>query len=62
MKKRKVEKYLVQNISTERHKNSAINAMRRMLNEEELKLKRAMKSIDFVPRELRFINSISEKI
>ena len=62
MKKRIFEKYLVQNVSTERHKNSAINAMRRMLNEEELKLKRAMKSIDFVPRELRFINSISEKI
>ena len=62
MKKRKVEKYLVQIVSTERHKNSAINAMRKMLNEEELKLQRAMKSFDIVPRELRFLNSISVKI
>ena len=62
MKKRIFEKYLVQNVSTERHKNSAINAMRKMLNEEELKLQRAMKSFDIVPRELRFLNSISVKI
>ena len=62
MKKRIFEKYLVQNVSTERHKNSAINAMRKMLNEEELKLQRAMKSFDIVPRELRFLNSTSVKI
>ena len=35
--------------------------MRKMLNEKELKLKRAMKSIDIVPRELRFLISISVK-
>ena len=42
MKKRIFEKYLVPNVSNERHKNSAINAMRKMLNEEELKLKRTI--------------------
>ena len=42
MKKRNFEKYFVQNVRTERQKNSAIHAMRKMLNEEELKLKRTI--------------------
>ena len=41
--------------------NSAIPAMKKMLNEEEMKLKRAMKNI-IVPREHCFNNSISVKI
>ena len=61
MKKRKIEKFLVKNIATERYKNSAIPAMKKMLNEEEMKLKRAMKNI-IVPREHCFNNSISVKI
>ena len=60
MKKRKIEKFLVQNIATERYKNSAVPAMKKMLNEEEIKLKRAMKNI-IVPREHCFNNSISVK-
>ena len=34
--------------------------MKKMLNEEELKLKRAIQNIDIVPRELCFSNSISK--
>ena len=62
MKKRNVEKFLINNIVTERYKRSAIPAMKKMLNEEELKLKRAIQNIDIVPRELCFSNSISVKI
>ena len=62
MKKRNVEKFLINNIVTERYKRSAIPAMKKMLNEEELKLKRAIQNIDIVPRELCFSNSISAKI
>ena len=62
MKKRNVEKFLINNIVTERYKRSAIPAMKKMLNEEELKLKRAIQNIDIVPRELCFRNSISAKI
>ena len=59
MDKRRVEKYLINNISTER---SAIPAMKKLLNDEELKLRRVMKSVKSVPREHCIVNSISEKI
>ena len=62
MKKRTEEKFLINNIVTERYKRSSIPAMKKMLNEEELKLKRAFQNIDIVTRELCFSNSISAKI
>ena len=62
MDKRRVEKYLINNISTERYRRSAIPTMKKLLNDEELKLRRVMKSVKSVPREHCFVNSISEKI
>ena len=62
MKKRNVERFLINNIVTERYKRSAVPAMKKMLNEEDLRLKRAMQNINIVPREHCFINSISKKI
>ena len=38
-------------------KKSAIPAMKRILNEEDLKMKKALKSIVSVPRELRFFKT-----
>ena len=56
------EKECINNIVTERYKRSSIPVMKKMLNEEDLRLKRAMQNINIVPREHCFINSISEKI
>ena len=53
-KKEKVEKYFI--------KNSAIPVMKKMLNEEEFKLKKALKNVDCVPREHRLFKPISVKI
>ena len=61
MKKRKFEKYLINNINTERYKRSAVPYMKKMLNEEELKLKKALKNLS-VTREHCYVNSISVKI
>ena len=60
MKKRKVEKYLINNMNTERYKKSAVPYMN-ILNEEEVKLKKALKNLS-VPREHCYVNSISVKI
>ena len=38
--KRNSEKYLIKNMNTERYKKSAIPAMKRMLNNEEIKMKK----------------------
>ena len=62
MDKRKVEDFLIENISTERYRRSAIPAMKKLLNNEEFKLKRAMQSVKSVTREHCFVNSISAKI
>ena len=43
MKKRNKEKFFINNIVPERYKRSATPAMKKMLNEEDLKLKRAIK-------------------
>ena len=56
------EKECINNIVTERYKRSSIPVMKKMLNEEDLRLKRAMQNINIVPREHCFINSNSEKI
>ena len=61
MKKRKFEKYLINNINTERYKRSAVPYMKKMLNEEEVKLKKALKNLS-VTREHCYVNSISVKI
>ena len=50
MEKRYFEKYFLKNINTERYKKSSIPSMIRMLNEEELILKKAMSNVN-VPRE-----------
>lgn len=62
MKKRKPEKYLIKNFNTERYQSSAIPAMIRILNKEDMKLKKAMNCLMPVPRELCYSNSISVKI
>ena len=46
MKKRNVEKFLINNIVTERYKRSSIPAMKKMLNEEDIRLKIAMQNIN----------------
>ena len=61
MKKRKSEKYFIKNMKTERYKKSAIPVMQKMLNNEELKLKR-LHNVDLVTREYCNFNSISVKI
>ena len=45
MKKRTEEKFLINNIVTERYKRSSIPAMKKMLNEEDIRLKIAMQNI-----------------
>ena len=62
MEKRKVEKYFIKNVNTERFRNSAIPVMKKMLNEEEFKLKKALKKVDCVPREHCLFKPISVKI
>ena len=62
MMKRNSEKYLIKNMNTERYKKSAIPAMRRMLNNEEIKMKKFANNVDFVTRESCFFNPISVKI
>ena len=63
MKKRNSEKFLVKNAAKERYKKSSIPAMQRMLNDEDLKMRRAVSSIDnCVTREHCFLNPISVKI
>ena len=47
---------------TERFRNSAIPVMKKMLNEEEFKLKKALKKVDCVPREHCLFKPISVKI
>ena len=59
---RNPEKYLIKQVNTERYKRSSIPAMIRILNKEELKLKKAMKCLIPVPREHCHSNSISVKI
>ena len=46
MKKRTEEKFLINNIVTERYKRSSIPAMKKMLNEEDIRLKIAMQNIN----------------
>ena len=46
MDKRKTEKFLINQINTERYKKSAIPAMLRMLNEEDFKMKQALSNLD----------------
>ena len=62
MEKRMVEKYFIKNVSTERFRKSAIPTMKRMLNEEEFKIKKALKNAVSVPREHCFLKPISVKI
>ena len=62
MKKRYFEKYFLKSFNTERYRKSSIPAMIRMLNEEELSLKKALNNIP-VPREpCLFVKPISVKI
>ena len=62
MMKRKNEKYLLNNVNTERYKRSAIPFMKELLNKEEFKIKSALKSVSNGTREHCFFNSISVKI
>ena len=64
MKKRKYEKFFISNINTERNKRSAVPEMKRMLNEEELKMRKAMKTISssMSPENIVNFNPISVKI
>ena len=62
MIKRKTEKYLIKHINTERYMKSAIPAMQRALNKEELKLRKLVVDSNIVPREHCFRKPISVKI
>ena len=62
MMKRKNEKYLLNNVNTERYKRSAIPFMKELLSKEELTIKSALKSVSNGTREHCFFNSISVKI
>ena len=64
MKKRKYEKFFISNINTERYKRSAVPEMKRMLNEEEFKMRKAMKDINtsMSPENIVNFNPISVKI
>ena len=48
-------------MNTERYKKSAVPYMKKMLNEEEVKLKKALKNLS-VTREHCYVNSFSVKI
>ena len=61
MIKRNTEKYLIKYMNTERYMKSAIPAMIRALNGEELK-RRKLLNISMAPENIVFCNSISEKI
>ena len=62
MKKRKTEKYFIKKINTERYMKSAIPAMKRVLNREEMKRRKllnvslALENIVFVTLSLRKYN------
>ena len=60
-KENHTEKYLVKYMNTERYMKSAIPAMIRALNGEELK-RRKLLNISMAPENIVFCNSISEKI
>ena len=60
MKKRKTEKYFVKQINSERYLKSAIPAMQRALNKEDLILKKCLDN--FIPENIVYNNSISVKI
>ena len=63
MRKRMTEKFYMETNNTERYHRSAIPAMIRLMNKEELKLKKALNSmIYYVPREHCSSNLISVKI
>ena len=62
MKMRKPEKYQMKHINTNRYKKSAIPAMIKLLNEEEMKIKQAMNKLMPVTREHCLYNTISVKI
>ena len=57
MEKRQTEKFFIRNLNTESYKKSAIPAMLRLLNKEDLKLKEALNTS--VTRESCYYNSIS---
>ena len=61
MIKRKTEKYLIKHMNTKRYMKSAIPAMHRALNKEELK-RRKLLNISMAPENIVICNSISEKI
>ena len=52
MKKRNVEKFLINNIVTERYKRSSIPVMKKMLNEEDLRLKEPCKALILSPENI----------
>ena len=62
MRKRNSEKFYMKTNNTERYQRSAIPAMIRLMNKEELKLKKALNSLIYVPREHCSSNLISVKI
>ena len=62
MKKRMTEKFYMKTYNTERYQRSAIPAMIRLMNKEELRLKKALNSVKYVPREHCSSNLISVKI
>ena len=57
MEKIQTEKFFIRNVNTESYKKSAIPAMLRLLNKEDLKLKEALNTS--VTRESCYYNSIS---
>ena len=61
MIKRKTEKYLIKHMNTKRYMKSAIPAMKRALNEEELKRRNLLK-VSMAPENIVYCNSISWKI
>ena len=61
MIRRKTEKCLGNHMNTERYMKSAIPAMDRALNKEELK-RRKLLNISMAPENIVICNSISEKI
>ena len=58
MIKRKTEKYLIKHMNTKRYMKSAIPAMKRALNEEELKRRNLLK-VSMAPEKIVYCNSIS---
>ena len=58
MIKRKTEKYLIKHMNTKRYMKSAIPAMKRALNEDELKRRNLLK-VSMAPENIVYCNSIS---